>query len=194
MRMNDQAIVDFFYEVGHFKRLPRAGWQIIGIKAPETVAEHTCRSVFMAYVLAKMEGANPEKAALISAIHELPETRLGDLSKVAQKYIPEKKERELIVLKDQLKDLPEEIRKGFWEFLEDFEKDTTPEQVVARDADYLEVLMQAKEYLLQGCEGAQNWIDNASKLVKTESAKRLVPLIINTRPSAWAERNKRIKR
>ncbi len=193
---DDQPLIDFLYEVGQLKREPRHGWLLLGIMHPESVADHTCRSVFIAYLLAKAEGVNPERAALIAAFHELPETRTGDLTKLAQNYIPEKKEHELAVMHEQLAPLPAELRDDFLALLVDFEKDTTPEQTVARDADYLEVVLQAKEYLDQGYAGAQNWIDNTldKGCLKTATAKRWAKLITQTRSTAWYEGHKRIRR
>lgn len=193
---SDQAIIDLFSEFGQLKRQPRSGWELLGITHPESVADHTCRSVFIAYTLAKAEGCDAATAALIAAFHELPETRIGDLTKVAQRYFPEKKEREVEVLKEQLAPLPPAMRDDLFRLLVDFEKDTTPEQVVARDADYLEVLLQAKEYLDQGYAGAQNWIDNTlgNGCLRTATAKRWATLIVATRSTAWYEVLKRIRR
>ncbi len=193
-KLNDTALVDFFYEVGQLKRQPRAGWHLLGIKTPESVAEHTCRAVFMAYVLAKLEGANADKAALIAAFHELPETRIGDLHKMAVHYFPDKKNVERSVITEQLAPLPTEIAKGFHEFLDGEANDATPEHLIAKDADYLEVIMRAREYMVAGHVGAKNWADNASTCLKTASAKRLAAAIMKSEPSAWYERLKSIKR
>ncbi len=193
MTSKDSTLIAFFHEVGQLKRQPRSGWQLLGIERPESVADHTCRAVFIAYALAKAEGVDAERAALIAAFHELPETRIGDLHKVAQKYFSEKRAVERRVLHDQLAALPSEIAQGFHDLLDGYEGDETPEQVVARDADYLEVLLQAKEYLLQGHTGAQNWIDNTKGCLKTATAKRWAAQI-EQGGAAWYEGLKRIRR
>jgi len=192
-RGTDKDIAQFFFEVGHLKHIPRAGWQLMRIPIAESVADHVSRSVVMAYVLAKLEGADASKAALIAAFHELPETRIGDLHKMAQNYIRDKKEVEAKVLYDQLSLLPEAIGKELHDLL-DGDHDDSLERSVARDADFLEVIMQAKEYMEQGHAGCQNWIDNATKCLKTESAKRLRDVIVSTRSTEWYENLKRIER
>ena len=194
VKVDDQALISFFFEVGQLKREPRTGWLLLGIKHPETVAEHTSRAVIIAYTLAKLEGADAQRAALIAAFHELPEARISDMHKMTQAYFPEKREREAAVLKDQLSLLPPEIAADLHALLDDFEHDTTPAHVVAKDADYLECILQAKEYRDQGYAGAQNWIDNATRCLKTGSAKRLAKLIAKTRSTEWYEGLKRIKR
>ena len=193
MHKQDEQITHFFYEVGHLKRIPRAGWQLLRIPDAESVGDHVSRSVVIAYVLAKLEGADASKAALIAAFHELPETRIGDLHKMAQNYFRDKKQVEVKVLADQLAMLPDSIAAELHSIL-DGEHDDSPERSVARDADFLEVIIQAKEYLEQGHTGCQNWIDNATKCLKTKSAQRLAKQVAKTRSTEWYEGLKRIKR
>jgi len=194
MTTDDKALIDFFYEVGQLKRQPRSGWLLLGITQPESVADHTCRAVFIAYALAKLEGANPDKAALIAAFHELPETRTGDLHKMAAHYFPQKKAVEKQVVADQLKALPPELAKEFASFFNGFDNEATPEHTIAKDADYLEVILQAKEYLDQGYAGAENWITNATKCLTTKTAQRLAKRIAVSRSTEWYEGIKKIER
>ncbi len=49
---SDFGCVDYIFEVGHLKNLPRAGWAFIGVKSAETVAEHSHRVGVISYVLA----------------------------------------------------------------------------------------------------------------------------------------------
>ena len=56
-------IVEFLYEVGQLKRLPRAGWLFTGVQNPESVAAHSFRVGVLAYAIAVQEGANPDRAA-----------------------------------------------------------------------------------------------------------------------------------
>lgn len=57
------AVIRFAYEAGHLKHLPRAGWQLAGVAQPESVAEHSFRVGILAYVIAALEGGNPDRAA-----------------------------------------------------------------------------------------------------------------------------------
>ena len=112
---------------------------------------------------------------------------------MAQNYFRDKKEVEAKVLADQLAMLPSDIAAELHSIL-DGEHDDSLERSVARDADFLEVIIQAKEYLEQGHSGCQNWIDNATKCLKTASAKRLAAVIVKTRSTEWYEGLKRIER
>ena len=42
-------IVEFVYEVGQLKRLPRAGWLFAGVQHPESVAAHSFRVGVLAF-------------------------------------------------------------------------------------------------------------------------------------------------
>ena len=57
-----------------------------------------------------------------------------------------------------------------------------------------DVVRLIQYYRDQGYAGAQNWIDNATRCLKTGSAKRLAKLIAKTRSTEWYEGLKRIKR
>ena len=59
-------VAKYFYELGQLKRVKRSGWWLAGLRDPESVAEHAFRTAAIAYVLAAMEGANPEKAAALA--------------------------------------------------------------------------------------------------------------------------------
>lgn len=188
-----KQLLNMFYEVGQLKREKRAGWVLLGIPNPETVGEHISRSVFIAFALAKLEGADPYKAALISAFHELPETRIGDTHKTAQRYL-NKKEAEKKVMEEQFEAMPEEIASELKELIFNFGEDRTKEQVVARDADFVECAIQAKEYLEQGYSQAQNWIDNCNKCIKTASGKKIMDLLEDSDSQDWYRSLKKIRR
>lgn len=189
-----KEITNFLFEVGKLRTVPRAGSAFAGIPQPESVADHTARSVFVGYILAHMESANPERVALICAFHEIGEVRIGDLHKIASSYFPNKKDVEKQVVKDQLSQLPEEIRNGFWNILEGEGEDSDHDHIVAKDADYIEMILTAKEYVEQGHAIMQNWIDNATKCLKTKSAKELAQSIQETNSSDWWKHLKLIKR
>ena len=49
-------IVDFLFEAGFLKKLKRSGYAYLG-SGDESVADHTCRTLFIAYVLGQMTEA-----------------------------------------------------------------------------------------------------------------------------------------
>jgi len=188
-----KKLLNFFYELGQLKRVARSGWWLAGVKNPESVAEHAWRTAAISYILGLMEKANAERCALISLFHEMPECRINDKHKVEQRYIDEKKISEK-VLEEQLDSVPKEIGIELKKILEGYGKDLSREQEIARDADYIECTLTAKEYLEQGYKKAQNWIDNCKKCVKTKNAKLLMELIDKSNTEEWYANLKNIKR
>lgn len=151
--------IDFVCQAGALRRVERSGWKTIGIK-PESVSEHSFRAAIIAYILARKEGVDPEKAALAALLHDLHEVRTSDIHIVGKKYlkIDEKKARE-----DAFAPFPELLS-----LLND-------ERImrIADDADRLELIFQAKEYRDLGNRYVEQWIERASALLKTNSAKRM---------------------
>jgi putative hydrolase of HD superfamily len=53
------GVVAFAYEMGVLKRLRRAGWWRVGVRDPESVAEHSLRVAQLAALIASEEGGDP---------------------------------------------------------------------------------------------------------------------------------------
>ena len=77
----------FLFEMGHLKHTTRAGWLLLGISQPETVAEHTFRVGITGMVLAAVEGADVGRVAALGLVHDTHETRIGDVPSVGRAYI-----------------------------------------------------------------------------------------------------------
>jgi len=181
-----KQLVKFLYESGLLKNVKRSGWSLLGIPSPESVADHSYRTAVIGYFLAKMEGANPHKITTMCVFHDIQETRLGDLHKVGRRYLSFK-EIERNVLKDQIS-----FDRELFSQMEECQKRESKEAKIVRDADLLENILQAREYINVGYKDAQNWIENAKKLLTTDSAKKLVMEIENISPNEWWDGLKKI--
>ena len=177
-----KEIIDFFHELGLLKKIKREGWRIIGVDNPESVADHSLRTAQIAYVLAKMENhPYPEKVCALSVFHDMAECRVGDLHKIAQRYV---NADEKDAAKGQTSQLGR-IGKAVFSIWEEAEGKHTSAAIIAKDADLLEVAISAKEYSELGHKGTGDWIKNASKNLKTKSAKKLVKLLRLSSPNSW---------
>lgn len=179
---DDKKFVKFFFELGMLKRVKRSGWWLAGVENPETIAEHNARAAIIAYALAKLEGADADKAAVTCIFHDVPEVRTSDIHKVGARYL-DYKAAEVKARKEQLSHLP-----GFSEIeklLAEMDKRETKEAIVAKDADYLELIVQAKEYYDIGYHEAKDWMINARKALRTKSAQRLADLAMKTNAYGW---------
>jgi putative hydrolase of HD superfamily len=88
---------------------------------------------------------------------------------------------------DQTGGLPERIRDEMSAVRSEYRAQESKESIVARDADILECLIQAKEYNEQGQKGAALFLKNARHL-KTDSARKLWALTETTDVNAWWSR------
>jgi len=179
---NDTA--KFLYEMGQLKRVKRSGWWIAGVKDPESVAEHTFRTAVIAYLLARLEGADTGRAVLMALFHDLPETRTNDAHRIVRRYA-DWRDVDKKSMREQSKRLPDDVANEVVSFFEEFEKEVSPEAKLARDADLLECLIQAREYQALGYHDVTDWILNAQAALSTESAKRIAAECLKTDPKEW---------
>ena len=181
------AIVSFGYEAGQLKKLPRAGWLLAGIASPESVADHSFRVAVLAYVIAVQEGANPERAAALGLFHDFPETRTGDVPSVGKPYVRTTDPNKVIA--DQAAALPASLAVHITALVAEHESaktpDATPESRCSRDADKLELLLQAREYQAQGNHLVQPYIDSMIPAISTRTGMALAKAAQDLSPSIW---------
>jgi putative hydrolases of HD superfamily len=182
-------IVNYIFEIGVLKRERHNGFKLIGIDNLDSVAEHALRAAQIGYILTVLENKkhgteiSPEKVASILVFHDNGEVRIGDLHRVAAKYI-DSREAERNAFADQVKYLPEEF-KYLVRYFEEIEERNTKEGIIAKDADWLEAAFSAKEYYDLGNELAMDWINNVGLALETESAKEIFKEMKETRFTDW---------
>jgi putative hydrolase of HD superfamily len=189
--MNFNGIANYIFELNALKKFEHSGFKLAGIKNPDTIAEHVQRTCIIGYILAKLENADTEKVLLSCLIHDNGEARITDLHKVAARYI-DSKGPEARAFAEQSDSLPKEIAQIFKICFEEYSERKTPEGIISRDADLLEVAFQAKEYLDLGHKACQNWIDNVGKALKTASARKIFREMAKTDFTDWWHNLKKI--
>ena len=131
------SISGYIFEAGMLKRVKRSGWWAEGITSQESVADHSFRAAIIAFVLAKMEGADDEAANRIctaAVFHDMHEARLGDMHKITARYVKVTRELELKVEREQAVGMPQALRKAVLGTLDL----TETEHTILKDADYLD--------------------------------------------------------
>lgn len=191
---NLTKIVKFLFELGHLRRIHHSGFKLAGVKEPDSVAEHTTRTAQIGYILAKMENTDANKVAIMCLFHELGETRIGDSNRVKLRYhnYLDIKKSEMKAYKEQVKALPEKIERQLVLSMKEFDKKTSLEAKCAKDADYLEQAVTAKEYIDIGYRGCRDWLKNIKKALKTKTAKRILKVIEKTDRNDWWKNLKRL--
>ena len=183
-------IVNYIFEVSVLSKELHNGLKMIGVNNLDSVAEHALRAAQIGYILTVLENKkngtdlSPEKVTSILVFHDNGETRIGDLHKIASRYI-DSTEAEKNAFADQANQLPKEIGENLIEYFEEIEERNTKEGIIAKDADWLEVAFMAKEHYDLGNELAMDWIDNVGKALETESAKEIFKVMKETKFTDW---------
>ena len=177
-----ESVAKFLFEIGHLKRVARSGWWVAGVRDPESVAEHSFRCAWIGHFLARAEGANSARVVMMGLAHDLPEARLNDLHKVAQRYL-DPKPVEGRVFGDQVAGLPD--REELAELQKEYAAGATLEARVARDADRLECAFQALEYVEEGHAPCRDWFVNTEGALVTGAAKSLLAALGTCDPNGW---------
>jgi putative hydrolases of HD superfamily len=179
-------LTGFVYEMGLLKRYKRTGWLIAGVSDPESIADHTFRAAALAAIVAALEGAEPERAALLSLFHDSQETRLTDIPYLAKAYVKRAPNEQ--VTAEQTRGLPTAVAEMIGGSVAEYEDKASLEARCARDADKLDCLAQAIEYREQGNQNIQPWIDSSVAALRTASAKRLAEDLLRARSLDWLDR------
>jgi len=188
--MDNKKILKFIFELGMLKKIKHEGWRVAGVSNLESVADHSLRAAQLAYVLAKMERyKDPKEVCTMLVFHDIGECRVGDIHKLANRYISVDEEG---AVKDQLENLGKKISDEILSFWKQFEYKSTEAGIIAKDADLLEQAITAKEYLELGYK-TENWIDNVETLIQTKSAKDLIKILRKETAFDWFLKLKKIK-
>jgi putative hydrolase of HD superfamily len=178
-----EETVRLAHEWGALKQLPRTGWTRAGIDRPESVADHTARTAMLAWVLAGLEGADQERAATLALFHDSQESRTGDLDHVGRNYLQAASNEQITA--DQAEALPQPLAAALRRLVGEYEGRASQEAECARDADKLDMLLQALEYREAGWGSMDPFISTALAGLRTRSGRRLGEAAQRVSPAAW---------
>lgn len=164
-------LTEFFYEFGQLRHLPRSGYAFLG-SGHESVAEHVCRTTAIAWALARLTGANAERAMLMALFHDLGEARTGDQNYVNRRYV-DTREREAVADAVNGTGLEHDVL-PLWD---EHEARHTPEARLVRDADQLDLLLNLKRELELGNPQAAAWMDAVEARLLTDVGRELAMTI-----------------
>ena len=182
--MDYKKILTFIFELAQLKRIKHEGWRVAGIDNPGSVGAHALRASQIGYILAHLENyPNPNEVAVILVFHDIGECRIGDLHKIANRYVDADEEK---AVKDQLKPLGD-LGKDIYKLWAETEHEKTKAGVIAKDGDLLETVVTAKEYLEIGYTHAHLWIDNIEKHLQTKSAKTMFKKLKTVNSFEWSQ-------
>lgn len=172
--------VELLHEVGSLRRVARTWVQFTG--APmANVAEHTLRVAWVAMVLARREGADPGRCVQLALVHDLAETRTGDVHYLSRMYV-ERREDE--ALRDALAGTSlEDEATALWD---EYHAQESLEARVVKDADNLDCDLELTETpdaaLVASLAPTRRQV---RERLHTDTARALFDAIYATDPHAW---------
>ncbi len=176
--------VELLYEIGTLRHITRGWKQHIGTNCANTM-EHTLRVMWIALILARMEGTKCDEAKIMqmALTHDLADIRTVDLSYVQKMYMQDNDDP---AITDTLKGTA--LADLFGVFKE-YKSRKSRESQIVKDADNLDVDLEMRELEEQGHQLPRKWHPQRKSIVfkklYTKSARKLWKQIYTTDVSSW---------
>ncbi|MBZ9578742.1 HD domain-containing protein [Patescibacteria group bacterium] len=186
-------LLNFFLEAEKLKTMPRTGWVLMGVKDPETIAEHTFRIVIAVWLLAEKKNLNIKRIIKSALSHDLCEVYAGDMTpffyylhlpkdkterkkrlmkwvRLSKKEKRKKGKKKLEIERKSLlkliKFLKPDLKKEVFSSWFDFEKRTSKEGRFVKQVDRIETLIQSIEYFGPKKDvGGTSWWEGTEEIV-----------------------------
>jgi len=189
--------IEFLREMGKLKDVKRAGWVIKGIPDPESVAGHSWRMAMMALAMKPVEGADMSKVLLMTLIHDMAESIVGDITPVDGVPVAEKHRREWEAFSYEISLLPKNIGDHFYRLYKEYEDRKTVEAQTTKDLDFFDLILQAFTYEVRETErrgtlfSLEEFYDEDAVLrkIRNEEVKAWTSELLRQRTRFFAENN-----
>lgn len=178
--MNMQRVVDLLFEALMLNRIPRSGYNFLGA-GKESVGEHTFSTAFIAFVLSRLEpDANAASLMAMCLVHDLPESRIGDLNYVQKQYVSAD---EIRAVEHAVAGLS--FGSDLQALIAEFNAGESLEAQLARDADQLSLALNLKALQDIGHTSPAKWIPHVRDRLKTATGKKLMESILSRDRDSW---------
>lgn len=140
----------FIQSVLKLKKIKRTGWLAKGkILDGESIADHSYSLSALCMFFSDIMGLDTHKVIKMCIIHDLAEAIIGD---VMPGEVPKKEKRfkENEAMKSILFSLPSNISISYMNIWKEFISNRSKEAKLVHNLDKLEMMLQAKEYSVQG--------------------------------------------
>ncbi len=176
--------IEFLYELGSLRNIQRGWRQHFGMDVANDL-EHTIRVVWIALLIARLEGVkDEEKVIKMALVHDMAETRVSDHSYVQKVYV---KADEHSAANDLFGGTSFENLNN--ETLKEYELRESIEAKIVKDADNLDVDLEMRELEQKGSQLPRKWMANRSLVrnqkLYTESAKKIWDSLNEVDVDSW---------
>ena len=142
-------------KAARLKVTKRTGWMEYGVTSPESVADHSYSTALLSMILSDLQRLDTLKVLRMALIHDLAESKTGDLTPRQKTSIYGEKEAN--AMEEILDTLPEETRRLYHDAWREYKENTSPEARLVHNTDKLDMLYQAREYEKKGYKLDQFW-------------------------------------
>jgi putative hydrolase of HD superfamily len=175
-----KEIANLLFEAKLLKEVPRSGYQFLGC-GRESVAEHSFSTAFIAYVMSQLEpDVDALKLISMCLIHDLTESRIGDLNTVHKKYVTADEDK-------AIGDVTAKLTFGslMADAINEFRCGESKEARLAHDADQLALILELKDLIDVGFAPPKTWIQNVIGRLKTVTGKEIAAAVMKTGRDEW---------
>jgi putative hydrolases of HD superfamily len=178
-------IIDLIRDIGKVKKVKRSGWIRVGIKDPESVADHSYRVAVMAMMFGKTLNVDVDKLIKMVLVHDLGEGSIGDVvvergAKVDAKSREEKDKKEIEMVKQIFASMGD--GDVFANLQEESLRMESREARILKQLERLEMAIQALEYEKESGKDLTEFFDNATMHIEDGYLKKLLETVKSSRP------------
>ncbi|MDO8590083.1 MAG: HD domain-containing protein [bacterium] len=176
--------IEFLFEIGSLRNVPRAWQQILTGKA-QNISEHLFRTTMIGWIIAVAEKADVSKVLKMCLVHDIAESRAGDIAFMHREYV-ERHEAlaEAHIFQDTM------LEKEAYALLKEYAERQSLEAKIVKDADNLDVDLELKELARIGDSAAIGMRKDhrptiRAKKLYTKTAKRMWDEIEKADSNTW---------
>jgi putative hydrolase of HD superfamily len=178
------ADINFLYEMGTIRHIERM-WRRFNHADLANLAEHHFRVFWIAMTIAKREGGvDTGKIAKMCLVHDIAESRTGDVDYLARQYVERNEE---LGITDMLADTA--VESEFMALWREYEERESMESKIVKDADNLDCDFELLEQAANGSTLKDSLyaarLKVAANKLYTETAKQLFYQLQTANPHAW---------
>jgi putative hydrolase of HD superfamily len=172
-----RAYLDLLITAGRLKRESRRGWvRKLGLRDPESVADHSYRTALMAMLFSDLRGMDTEKVLKMALLHDLPEAITGDITP-GERTRKQKVRLESAAMRQILERIPHKQRDEYWEAWLEFNRGRSKEARLVKQLDKLEMAVQASEYRKESGLSTDEFIESARAGIEDQDLLVMLRLV-----------------
>jgi len=183
-RKNNERDVELLFEIGCLRHLPRSWKRFLNPDVANNT-DHIFRVMWIALLLAKREGVkNEEKVLKIAMLHDIGESRTGDVDYLSRQYTERKEDR---AMSDMLQGTG--LKLEFLALWKEYAERKSIESRIVKDADGLDIELELAEQRASGHSIGSLWQKERNKSVYpklfTQSAREMWNAIQKSDVHSW---------